>query len=118
MTDEQMRIAIADACGIAVYEEPDGSGLWSCKGSYKTGISKEHAQRVSLPDYLNNLNAMHEAEKVLTDDDHRRFRQLLFTGFYNRGEGQTNDSAERARTSATARQRAEAFLKTLNLWKD
>ena len=102
MTDEQMRIAIADACGIAVYEEPDGSGLWSCKGSYKTGISKEHAQRVSLPNYLNNLNACAEFEKTLTDEEHNHYRAHIYGMTFN----------PRECFSATARQRCIAFLKT------
>lgn len=113
MSDEQMRIAIADACGIAVYEEPDGSGLWSCKGSYKTGISKEHAQRVSLPDYLNDLNACAEFEATLTDDELWEYSKLLMD--YRQaanGFPLASRSEVLKLQKATVRQRCIAFLKT------
>jgi hypothetical protein len=59
-----------------------------------------------FPDYLNNLNAMHEAEKVLESNQEQSYFELLHDiagnlTFYR----------------ATAAQRAEAFLITLNLWK-
>jgi hypothetical protein len=65
-----------------------------------------------LPDYLNDLNAMHEAEKILTDPQHRRYRQLL--------RGVVGDHlcvTCRAHVSATAAQRAEAFLRTIEKWE-
>ena len=64
------------------------------------------------PDYLNDLNAMHEAEKVLP-------RQLSHIDYWQKGYGRFQTLlAEYTITpySATAAQRAEAFLKTLNLW--
>jgi nanoRNase/pAp phosphatase (c-di-AMP/oligoRNAs hydrolase) len=62
-----------------------------------------------LPDYLNDLNAMHEAEKVLT-------REQLDTYLYELHELIGHNHIERYAVTATAAQRAEAFLKTLNLW--
>jgi len=56
-------------------------------------------------DYLNDLNAMHEAEKVLTAKQKGRYAHLL-TGSCGRA------------WDATATQRAQAFLKTLGLWKE
>lgn len=106
MTPEAQRIAIAEACGII--KQPNA---W-------TGVKTSTAEFVVIPDYLNDLNAMHEAERGLSDYDHCTFRQQLFVGVYNRGEGQTNQTAERGSVSATASQRAEAFLRTLGLWKD
>ena len=52
------------------------------------------------PDYLNDLNAMHEAEKTLKVSEIIPY-----------GENVGHDM------KATAAQRAEAFLKTLNLYK-
>ena len=51
MTEEQQRIAIAEACGWS-YEKnetyaPDGAFWWS--------------KNPEFPDYLNDLNAMHSA---------------------------------------------------------
>jgi len=56
-----------------------------------------------LPDYLNDLNAMHEAEKVLTPEQCDSYQHLL---------GMTVNRP----WHATATQRAEVFLQTLNLW--
>ena len=60
------------------------------------------------PNYPADLNAMHEAEKVLTDiqyDGPYKSRLIEIAG------------VKRA-TSATAAQRAEAFLRCLNLYTD
>ena len=59
MTDEEMRIAIAEVCGWKVINDtlcnvkPDKNG------------DPEIEPIAPLPDYLNDLNAMHEAERVL-----------------------------------------------------
>ena len=58
-------------------------------------------------DYCKDLNAMHEAEKALN-----RYQQSVIYYLMKMVGYHTFDSAH-----ATARQRAEAFLKTLNLWK-
>lgn len=93
MTQEQKRIKIAEACGLTGWQETR-----------------------SLPDYFKDLNAMHEAEKVLSDFNHGLFRKLLFSEAYNIGLAANNLDAERKQVSATAAARAEAFGKTLNLW--
>ena len=54
------------------------------------------------PRYSIDLNAMHEAEKALTDHwDGFHFRNHLCNNIH-----------------ATARQRAEAFLRTIGKWRD
>jgi hypothetical protein len=58
------------------------------------------------PDYLNDLNAMHEAEKMLNSE----------SGYHGIGGYGLYLVALEHNVSATAAQRAEAFLKTLNLW--
>ena len=65
-----------------------------------------------LPDYLNDLNAMHEAEKILTCPQFNNYILELsnITTNYSNPQKET--------VIATATQRAEAFLKTLNLWED
>lgn len=60
-------------------------------------------------DYCHDLNAMHEVEKALnTDELFERYYLTLY---------ETTQST-RWPVSATARQRAEAFLRTLGKWKD
>jgi hypothetical protein len=100
---EQQRIAIAEACGWVRefdgnYEEPEW--YWIPPND-PDGDSE-------LPDYCNDLNAMHEAENVLTNE-----QWWLFVEFLTEIRG----GGVALCISATAAQRAEAFLKTLNLWK-
>ena len=64
-----------------------------------------------VPDYCNDLNAMHEAEKVLTLPQ--------FWGYADQLKSIVDNSNGNASyISATASKRAEAFLKTLKLWKE
>lgn len=60
-----------------------------------------------LPDYLNDLNAMHEAEKVLTRPQVERY-----VGCFSN----IMDMEEAMRV--TAKQRAEAFLRAINKWEE
>jgi hypothetical protein len=62
-------------------------------------------------DYCTDLNAMHEAEKVLTDE------QCVFIRLHLR-ERLENHPASRYAWNATARQRAEAFLRTVGKWEE
>lgn len=113
MTDEQINKSIAEIeyefTGII-----NGFGQRMMTHRTKGGWIRE----TDLPNYAGDLNAMHEAEKTLTDDQHRTFRSILFTAAYNCGTANTNDAAERQRISATAAQRAEAFCKVKGLWKE
>ena len=98
MNHEQQRIAIAKACG---YTLSGGLEWWT----NNDGVHDEP------PDYLNDLNAMHEAEKVFL-----KMETLCFWETYS----------NRLTTSlgcldifhATATQRAEAFLRTIGKWED
>ena len=71
-----------------------------------TGIDRD--------DFDHDLNAMHEAEKILTDDQGRRFRLLLQDN--SDGPQAAFQTVEAAMCHATANQRAEAFLKTIGKW--
>ena len=54
MTNEEINIAIAEACG------------WTTKHK---GLWVERLQTyAALPDYINDLNAMREAQELLDDD--------------------------------------------------
>jgi hypothetical protein len=103
MTPEAQRIAIAEACG-KVYHKP----------------TEEEKKRGSYyqyePDYLNDLNAMHEAEKVLTRSQLEHYFDNLTNCVFlsqSRGERKTTWTF-----MSTAAQRAEAFLRTLGKWKE
>jgi hypothetical protein len=62
------------------------------------------------PKYCEDLNLMHEAEKVLTDEEYFEYCRRFLPDAQNAviAQGRT----------ATARQRAEAFLRTLGEWKE
>jgi hypothetical protein len=96
MKPHRQRIAIAKACGFK----------WS-------EYSDELGQLVAefTPNYLNDLNAMAEAEKVLQDD-----REAAFRGWLWLAHGQPELRC--AIVHATAAQRAEAFLRTIGKWED
>ena len=101
MTDEQINAAIARACGWKSKEETNGvPWLWRRTKSDGTIESS-----MEPPDYWNDLNAMHEAEATLSPHD-------LWTLAYNLPhQGALN-------FRATARQRAEAFLRTIGKWEE
>ena len=94
MTDEQINAAIAEACG---WRKEDGVYMWT--------VNRIDCTCPELWDWCTDLNAMHEAEKRLTS------MQLLdYVSFLS-------DACYEA-TVAAARQRAEAFLRTLGKWEE
>jgi hypothetical protein len=105
MTDRKLNIIIARACGWKSKEETNGEPwLWQ-----RTRKDKTIESILEPPDYCNDLNAMHEAEKVLNSDD---IFETYYLALY-----ETTQST-RWPVCATARQRAEAFLRTLNKWEE
>jgi hypothetical protein len=85
MTATSQRIAIAEACGRHLSETD--------------------------PDCLNDLNAMHEAEKVLTQKQSDEYRiNLTLLCHYQ------SHAVWRGDVHATAAQRAESFLRTIGKW--
>jgi len=66
------------------------------------------------PDWCNDLNAMHEAEKVLTG-----YEQIAtYVWHLENRSGDWSTDEHLMATHATARQRAEAFLRTLGKWEE
>ena len=96
MTAEQQRIAIAEACGTMKW----GYGL------------PTKCIAFNVPDYLNDLNAMHEAVKTLPQNLMPRY----FACLCNVVSGSLSLYGYSKATEATAAQRAEAFLKTIGKW--
>lgn len=110
MSPEAQRIAIAEACefiNVRMWSE-------SCIASMGINAKGEYWGSLGVPDYLYDLNVMHEAEKVLTNQQKEKYLDILsdFT------EGRRDTSYVWHDTVfATATQRAEAYLRTLNLWE-
>ena len=91
MTDEKINAAIAEACGR--------------KGNLICRDLNGDLWQSDLPNYCTDLNAMHEAEGVLSDD------QLWDMAY-------TLETQSPLNFRSTARQRAEAFLRVLGKWEE
>lgn len=143
MSPEAQRIAIAEACGLvtgaslgytqeqaAEFYRPDPNGTYHDIATF----TKKHVW-VHGFDPLHDLNAMHEAEKVLTDvakdpaypnimrDQRLDFAEALAEICTGRGiessyYGGVGEQEIWACAHATAAQRAEAFLRTIGKWVD
>jgi hypothetical protein len=92
MTDEQINVAITEA-----------TGLWDHPYSSDTRV---------MMDFCRDLNAMHEAEHATLQGLENVYANML--GRVTKAD----DSCELRFFCATARQRAEAFLRTLGKWED
>jgi hypothetical protein len=72
-----------------------------------------------LPDYLNDLNAMHEAEEfILAQGIQDHWLDTLVEVVVGKNVHWSDYHCFPLVNRATAAQRAETFLKTLNLWTD
>jgi hypothetical protein len=132
MTPEAQRIAIAEWCGWRWWHDdtetlllPPNSNWpsyphWKARGM-ESGDGRPAsplADASGLPDYLNDLNDMHEAETRL-DTVQRSY-------YWTHLASACNDAARKAHNfelvsafyqcHATAAQRAEALLRTIGKW--
>jgi len=104
MNKEQQRIKIAEACGYTHVRI-----IKAIEGPPDIGIGHHPTEPHSVPDYRNDLNAMHEAEKIFK------------LGMRNRYDAELGLIAQRDYCfiwETSAAQRAEAFLRTLDLWEE
>lgn len=140
MKPEDQNIAIAKVCGWKLkWQNVGGGDLFDSKPkghSWEVWIppaiwyqSKEglaftrdrESWNPQPPNYLNDLNAMHEAEKILEWTPERAGRMTDYAlALYKIVGLEVLDYVETSAVllRATASQRAEAFLKTLNMWKE
>jgi hypothetical protein len=124
MNKERQRIKIAEACGwtrnkFEHWVAPEGRcivELWP------------HDERGSPPHYLSDLNAIYDAEEILLkklpwpENWTEYIKNLSNVAGFSYCDADEEDETEAdycARIChATAEQRAEALLRTLNLWED
>ena len=107
MKPEEQRIAIAEACGWKNVDAGAGR-VWGFTTRHK-GTPSESDVCVDIPNYLKDLNAMHDVEKTMNNNDWWKFVEHL-TNICGGGTA--------LGISATASQRAEAFLRTIGKWKE
>ena len=104
MKPEAQRTAIADACGwTSLRKEPFADELL-CRWNELMGTDRNGKHDQHVPNYTGDLNAMHEAETVLKGQYWVAYFDLI------------QHTGKATGVRATAAQRAEAFLRTLNLW--
>ncbi len=121
MTTEEQRIAIAEACGIKVernHSAPDSQG--GVRYSPSAAIARKQrwpgaAHVTTIPDYCSDLNAMHDAEKVLPDEGWIKYQIALER---TTGLSMQDRHLQITCIRATAAQRAEAFLRALGKWQE
>ena len=101
MKPEQQRIAIAEACG-----------------KWHSGWPHEYMNQADrlrhIPNYLNDLNAMHDAEETLQESQLVTYSDKL----YDLAVEHSLKTGKWSYLSMTASQRAEAFLRTIGKWED
>jgi len=115
MTPQQQRIAIATACGWTNVAPVIVKNVKHEGDDITVGISSDDGW---IPDYLNDLNACHQMEKVLNYEQAELFEDALCDIVHaaNREKDYAFPWAF-FRIHATAAQRCEAFLRTLDLWQ-
>jgi len=108
MKNKQINIAIAKACGLTIVSDGIMHHLTPC--GKKTEHNPEGCLLKECPDYCNDLNVMHETEKVIKKDSNL---WKTYESFLARIV-----SGDCGMFHITANQRAEAFLKTLGKWEE
>lgn len=112
MTPQQINEAIAKACGYKNlrYDWINGSD------AIKDWI---HDDGIGIPNYAYSLDSMHSAEDMLSDKQVQSYVDQLCLVTDAKLSKNCNDYGINYWSvyHATAPQRAEAFLRTLNLWQ-
>jgi len=113
MTNEQINIAIAEACGWKlVKDDPNHEPYMEDPLGYKIAInSLQHR----LPNYCKDLNAIHDAVMTLPENKRILYGMYLSCAC---GHIDKNNVGLWHISTATARHRAEAFLKTIGKWEE
>lgn len=100
MSDEEARVMVAEKCG---WKRAD----CECGCDEKWWAPGATFPVISPPDYCSDLNACHEFEKGLTDEEWVRYIDALKVVLH----AYTNSyKSVRAKVHANGRQRCEAFL--------
>lgn len=119
MTDEQINRAIAEACGWT-----DVHFSLAATDEFPTqrrvvGMPPGHYTHNVVPNYCVDLNAMHGAEELLDYEKSEAFSNAVADIVHAANHEKDYPFPWCfARIHATARQRAEAFLRTLGKWEE
>lgn len=129
MTDQEINIAIAELCGKRVCTH--GPDKWEQEGTDGDSelfctACEGYLRDLRCPKYCSDLNLMHESEELRIEPyDIRSYASNLASvvGHFWFAQGKAtikfaDDDWHYAISHATARQRAEALLRTLDKWKE
>lgn len=128
MTNEQIRIAMAEFCGWKLQQESDGE-MSLIKPDGRRDISDFDPSSTfasfsyCFPDYPNDLNAVHEAESRLVGLERDKFISELCKVLGVIDAANPVNVTELAWMIsgwlfATAAQRCEALLRTIGKWEE
>lgn len=104
MTDQEINIAIAEACGWTSFY---------CAGHFVCAHPPGENKSTDLPDYCADLNAMHSVEAEMLGHQMIRYQASLNEICPKDPHVSCWDLIH-----ASARQRAEAFMRTIGKWRD
>jgi hypothetical protein len=110
MRDEQINAAIAQECGWEnVCQHPKNPNVW---------VGQHAGNLLEVPNFCGDLNDMYGAEQYLWRKDYYMRHDYVdeLGKLLNPCNWQRMEASDML--DATARQRAEAFLKTLGKWDE
>ena len=113
MTEQEQNIAIAEACGWTDCHIHKQEGLYDTCYGLRNVYQSCHE---TLPYYTSDLNAMQEA--ILDQELEIQMKIAASLISATSENGCEMISGFLGVMNATVAQRAEAFLRTLNLWKE
>ena len=109
MNSDQINAAIAQACGWTDVHLSVGAMYGFPTERKIAGIPPNRCTHNECPNYCSDLNAMHDAEEMLGSE-------ALFEAYYLKLYDVTHSTLWPIR--ATARHRAEAFLRVMGKWEE
>jgi hypothetical protein len=129
MTDHEIRIAMAELDGFTDIKIDDCEHVdidARSVSEWQELRGTVDGDRKGVPDYLNDLNAVHRVEMVLTNNQRRTYAEILVQVHplqydpTNRPITGDHDGYMKLFLIAnmTARQRCEAILRTVGKWKE
>lgn len=125
MKDEDINIAIAKEMGYKFAGEAsfDAETVgWKAADEFAMKPDGGMVFKHAIPDYCNNLNAMHEAVQSLSNKEYIVFcdtlKRMTEVEWHAQIHSENANVFWRYINEATARQRARAFLRTIGKWED
>jgi hypothetical protein len=108
LTDEELNTKISEWCGFTNVHPVIVKNVKFHGDDRKCGITSDQGW---IPDYCHSLDAMHKVEKLLDSEDQQRNYVCALVQLPWSSAWSFTDAAKAV--TATARQRAEAFVLTM-----